>query len=100
MDSRDWFRRGALRAVAGVDTASLAGCNGLLQRQSTNTNPSVTEDRPNAIYLPSHAEGMEMIGMQEAGGRMVGLMYSYGHRFWTVNGSKVEKARRRRPSHG
>jgi len=33
---------------------------------------------------------MAMIGMQEVGGRMVALMYSFAHRFWTVTGEVTE----------
>jgi hypothetical protein len=69
---------------------ALAGCSGLLEEQSTGRNPPVVEDRPDDIYLPSHAEGMAMIGMQEVGGRMVALMYSFAHRFWTVTGEVTE----------
>ncbi|SFS12740.1 Fe2+ transport protein [Halomicrobium zhouii] len=90
MDSRQWTRRDLLRGMGVVGLGSLAGCSGLLEEQSTNRNPSVVENRPDAIYRPSHVEGMEMIGMREAGGRMVGLMYAYAHRFWTVTGTVTE----------
>ena len=77
-------------ASAGLAGASIvAGC-GSLQEQSTQSPPLV-EDRPNATYYPTHAEGMEMLGTGEAGDYRVGLTYSYPHRFWTVTGTTTEQ---------
>jgi len=77
-------------AGAGIAGATLvAGC-GSLQEQSTRSPPLV-ENRPDATYYPTHVEGMEMVGMGEAGDYMVGLTYSYPHRFWTVTGTTAEK---------
>lgn len=84
MDRTPPTRRAVLGGIAGLGTASLAGCSGLLERQSVG-NPPVVEERPNAVYYPSHVEGMEMIGTKDAGDRTIGLMYSYAHRFWTMN---------------
>jgi hypothetical protein len=36
------------------------------------------------VYLPTHVEGMNMIGVTNLGDLTVGLTYSYPHRFWTV----------------
>ena len=91
MDQRHSTRRRLLRVTCGVGLGALAGCSGLLQEESTTGNPPVLDDRPDEIYLPSHAEGMKMIGVQEADGRKVGLTYSYGHRFWTVTGTETNK---------
>ena len=78
-------------AGAGLAGASLlAGC-GSVQNQSTRSPPLV-ENRPDATYFPTHAEGMEMVGMGQAGDYMVGLTYSYPHRFWTITGNTVEQA--------
>lgn len=79
-----------LRALGGVGAAGIAGCNGLLRRQSSR-NPPVVENRPDAVYLPSHVEGMEMIGMAAGDDRMIGLMYSFAHRFWTVTGTETNR---------
>ena len=80
-----------LGGIAGLSTTALAGCSGLFERQAVG-NPPVVEERPNAVYYPSHIEGMEMIGMTDAGDRKVGLMYSYAHRFWTMNvGATTER---------
>ncbi|MFC7027487.1 hypothetical protein ACFQJ5_07620 [Halomicroarcula sp. GCM10025324] len=77
-------------AGAGVTGASLlAGC-GALSTQSTRAPPLV-EDRPDATYRPTHREGMGMAGMAQAGDYMVGLTYSYPHRFWTVTGTTAEQ---------
>jgi len=84
MDRTPPTRRAVLGGIAGLGATSLAGCSGLFERESVG-NPPVVEERPNAVYYPSHIEGMEMIGMKDAGDRMVGLMYSYAHRFWTMN---------------
>ena len=46
------------------------------------------EDRPDAVYFPAHVEGMAMAGMGAAGDYRFGLMYSYPHRFWNVNGTE------------
>ncbi|MDG5777950.1 hypothetical protein VB773_05235 [Haloarculaceae archaeon H-GB2-1] len=83
-------RRDVLKASGLAAAGSLAGCNGLFETQSLRTVPLV-EDRPDAVYVPSHVEGMEMIGMGTKGRRAVGLMYSYPHRFWTVTGTRTEK---------
>ncbi|MDS0257959.1 iron transporter [Haloarcula sp. S1CR25-12] len=77
-------------AGAGLAGASIvAGC-GSLQEQSTRSPPLV-ENRPDATYYPTHREGMEMIGTKQAGDYMVGLTYSYPHRFWTVTGTTAEQ---------
>jgi uncharacterized protein involved in high-affinity Fe2+ transport len=83
-------RRAVLAGIAGAGPGALAGCSGLFERQSVGV-PPVLEERPNAVYYPTHIEGMEMIGTAEAGDRMVGLMYSYAHRFWTMDVGGVER---------
>jgi hypothetical protein len=50
----------------------------------------VLENRPAAVYFPTHVEGMEMAGMGSAGDYRFGLMYSYPHRFWNVNGEETQ----------
>lgn len=83
--NRRRFLAGA--GLAGV--TALAGC-GSLSTQSTRAPPLV-EDRPDATYRPTHVEGMGMAGMAQAGDYMVGLTYSFPHRFWTVTGTTAEK---------
>lgn len=77
-------RRDVLRAGAVLGAASLAGCTGLFETRSAYAPPPVVENRPNAVYMPTHVEGMEMANMAMGGGYQVGLMYSYPHRFWTI----------------
>ncbi|WP_323674228.1 hypothetical protein [Halorubellus sp. PRR65] len=87
-------RRTFLRSAGAATTASAlgatAGCLGLLETRSARA-PPVLEDRPNAVYYPTHVEGMEMGEMGKSGDYAVMAMYSYSHRFWNVNGTTVEK---------
>jgi hypothetical protein len=72
--------------LAGVGTAAvgaIAGCAGF-STTTYSSEPSLVENRPDAVYVPSHVEGMGMVGMAEAGDAMVAVTYSYPHRFWTV----------------
>ncbi|SEO98035.1 Fe2+ transport protein [Halogranum amylolyticum] len=79
-------RRRFLGAAGLGLTGSLAGCTSVtsLFQTSNSREPPLVENRPDAIYIPTHEEGMEMIGMGDAGDLKVGLMYSYAHRFWMV----------------
>ena len=71
-------------AVAGATAASgLAGCAGF-STTTYNSQPALVENRPDAVYVPSHVEGMAMVGMADAGDAKVAVTYSYPHRFWTV----------------
>ncbi|EJN60120.1 iron transporter [Halogranum rubrum] len=82
------MQRRAFLGAAGLGlTGSLAGCTAVSNVfETTNSRePPLVENRPDAIYIPTHREGMEMVGMGDAGGLKVGLMYSYAHRFWTVD---------------
>jgi hypothetical protein len=89
MDDPTLSRRQLLASTSVAAGTAMAGCGGLFEENSTR-NPAVLEDRPDGVYVPTHVEGMEMIGMQAAGDRQVGLMYSFAHRFWTVTGSVTE----------
>ena len=76
-------RRTFLGVTGTAACASIAGCmNGL--EITNNREPALLEDRPEASYIPTHREGMQMIGMGMADDLMVGLMYSYAHRFWVL----------------
>ena len=98
-------RRRFLRGAAGLSlgtAAGLSGCLGVLETRSART-PPLPEDRPEAVYFPSHVEGMTMVGQATAtpagdrgapaGGPAyrVAVMYSYPHRFWTVTGTERSK---------
>jgi hypothetical protein len=69
-------------------SVAFAGCSELLETGAVG-NPPIPDDRPDGIYVPSHIEGMEMVGLTEQGDSAFGLMYSYAHRFWNVNGDSI-----------
>lgn len=82
-------RRALLRAGAALTgSAALAGCTGLFETRPAGA-PPVPEGRPDGVYIPSHVEGMQMSGTAAQGDYAFGLMYSYAHRFWNVNGESV-----------
>ncbi|WP_224450013.1 iron transporter [Haloprofundus salilacus] len=83
-------RRTLLGAVGTGLAGSLAGCTSLLDT-TTSREPPLVENRPRASYVPTHQEGMKMVGMADAGDLKVGVMYSYAHRFWTVQGQETER---------
>ncbi len=82
-------RRTFLRASGLAGTSALAGCTGLFETRSARV-PPVLDERPNAVYIPTHTEGMGMLGTAEASGLKFMLHYSYPHRFWNVNGRDVQ----------
>jgi len=81
-------RRRFLAAAGTLGLAATAGCLSTLgfEEQSARV-PATVENRPNAVYHPTHIEAMEMVGMKTAGPYGVALSYSFPHRFWTVSGS-------------
>jgi hypothetical protein len=87
MDRRAFLAR---VGVAGV-AASTAGCLGFELQSDGFSAPPVLENRPDGVYVPGHVEGMKMSGMGKGGDYAVGVMYSYAHRFWNVNGESVER---------
>jgi len=83
-------RRSALRAGAALAaTAVVAGC--LQTEQRSVRSPPLVENRPDAVYYPSHVEGMTMVGGGTTGDYRVAAMYSYPHRFWEVVGTGTTK---------
>ncbi|MFB6069534.1 MAG: hypothetical protein ABEJ76_00815 [Halanaeroarchaeum sp.] len=83
-------RRDYLAALGTTGATGLAGCAGLLQSRSPYA-PPVVEDRPDAVYYPSHVEGMAMIGTATTGRIGCALTYTYPHRFWLVTGTRTER---------
>ena len=65
MNRRTFMRTGA--AVGALGSVALAGCTQLFTTGSQYAPPMV-KDRPNAVYIPSHKEGMEMAGMSGMSG--------------------------------
>ena len=107
MNRRTFVRTGAVIGIVG--SVALAGCTQLFTTGSQYA-PPIVENRPNAVYIPSHEEGIEMAGMSvmsgtnnnssmrgvpgmdsQTGTLRCALTYSYPHRFWTVTGSDTEK---------
>ncbi|ESP88037.1 iron transporter [Candidatus Halobonum tyrrellensis] len=96
MDRRAYLR--AAGAVGAVGLPGLSGCLGF-ELQSGGSGgegnglviPAVPADRPDAVYYPSHVEEVAMVDTGSGGDYEVGLMYSYAHRFWNVNGEDVER---------
>ncbi|MFB6170390.1 MAG: hypothetical protein ABEJ06_04500 [Haloarculaceae archaeon] len=83
-------RREALAALGGTVAGALAGCMGFALEESSRA-PPLPEDRPDAVYLPTHYEGMEMADMGSDGAYRCALTYTYPHRFWLVTGDRREK---------
>jgi hypothetical protein len=70
------------RAFLAAGAAALAGCGAV---ETTNGRaPALVADRPDAVYRPTHREGMGTVGRARAGDLAVAVTYSYPHRFWTV----------------
>ena len=96
-DSADWEtmrRRDFLRTGVGfAGSAAIAGCTGLFETRSASAleEPPLVENRPNAVYYPTHFEGMVMADMADTKEYKVALMYSFPHRFWTVNSQNTNK---------
>jgi len=84
MDRRTFLRT----AGAGV-AGALAGC-GLLRTRSARVPPLV-DSRPDAVYVPTHADEMAVVGTASAGRADVVLTYTFPHRFWTVTNDEVTK---------
>ncbi len=89
-------RRAFLGAAAAGALGSLAGCTTMnhLIRTTNSREPPLVENRPDAVYFPTHVEGMRLAGTARAGDLKVGLIYTFPHRFWTVekeDGSYVTK---------
>jgi hypothetical protein len=85
-------RRQFLQSAVGVaGVAALAGC-GVLETESRSVRaPPLVESRPNAVYYPTHVEGMAMVGTATAGDYQFASMYSFPHRFWNVAGVSTSK---------
>ena len=65
MNRRTFIRTGAIFGTLG--SGALAGCTQLFTTGSQSAPPLV-EERPDAVYIPSHQEGMEMVGMSGMAG--------------------------------
>ncbi|MFB6178501.1 MAG: iron transporter [Halorientalis sp.] len=85
-------RRDLLQAGGGLALGALAGCSGLFKtRQQSVRAPPLPDNLPDAVYLPTHTEGMKMAGIESSGGYKCALTYTYPHRFWLVTGTRRKK---------
>jgi hypothetical protein len=82
-------RRRFLAATGTTLSLSTTGCLGLFETETvTARTPPLVENRPDAVYVPSHIEGMEMVGTATSGRYEFALSYSFPHRFWLVTGDR------------
>lgn len=85
-------RRRFLAATGSLLAATTAGCLSELGFEEESARaPPLVENRPEAVYHPTHNEGMQMVGTTEAGPYRVALSYAFPHRFWTVEGEDTSK---------
>jgi len=75
-------------AALGLATAGCLGVGGGGSDQSGPSTPARVDDPPQAVYLPTHVEGMQMSGMARDGRLRFALSYSFPHQFWLVTGSR------------
>lgn len=83
-------RRDVLGTLGGTSVIGLAGCTGLFQTQSARA-PPLPENRPDAVYFPSHYEGMKTSNVKTQGSYSCALTYSYAHRFWLMKPDGISK---------
>lgn len=84
-------RRRFLQTAGVTGTAALAGCSGMFQTKTLPNEPPMVENRPDAVYYPTHTEGMEMAGMAKQGRYRLALFYSFPHRFWLMGGGTAQQ---------
>jgi len=86
-------RRQFLAATGSLlGVATTAGCLSELGFEEESVRaPPVVENRPDAVYHPTHNEGMKMVNVKTAGPYKVALSYAFPHRFWTVEGGDTAK---------
>lgn len=88
---RTTSRRALLAGIGAAGIGGLAGCTGFQLQSSGNNEPPLLENRPDAVYFPTHTEGMKMVGMTDDGAYRCGLMFTWPHRFWTVTGQNLNR---------
>ncbi|GAB7019245.1 DUF7350 domain-containing protein [Halostagnicola bangensis] len=93
-------RRFLIHAGAAAGIAGLAGCTLEFDDESADPDPSddpampqfyEIEDKPDAVYLPTHREAMRMLEPVEAGEYTLAPMLSYPHPFWIISGNEIEE---------
>jgi hypothetical protein len=84
-------RRDFLAAAGVGGLSSVAGCFGFLETQRATGEPPLPENRPDAVYVPTHVEGMQMAGTQTQGRYACALSFTFPHRFWLVRGTDTDR---------
>ncbi|WP_227356858.1 DUF7350 domain-containing protein [Haladaptatus salinisoli] len=84
-------RRRFLQTAGVTGAAALAGCSGMFQTRTLPNEPPMVKNRPDAVYYPTHVEGMEMAGMAKQGRYRLALFYSFPHRFWLMGGGTAKQ---------
>jgi hypothetical protein len=84
-------RRRFLAGVGAAGAAATAGCFGILETEPASRTPPLVDDRPSEPYVPTHYEGMQMVGTSANGRYRAMLSYTFPHRFWLVRGEETEQ---------
>lgn len=79
-------RRRALQAGFLGGATGLSGCLGFFETESVDQQQLV-QDRPDAVYVPTHIDGMEMVGMASPDDYQIAVSVSTPHQFWLVTGT-------------
>lgn len=87
-------RRSVLRTGGILSVSALAGCSGLFETRTMVQAPPLVKNRPDAVYIPTHKEGMKMGGMAKQGRYRLALFYSYPHRFWLMGGGTAKQQKK------
>ncbi|GAD51509.1 hypothetical protein MBEHAL_0269 [Halarchaeum acidiphilum MH1-52-1] len=90
-------RRSFLAASATGAITGLAGCSSLNLTSDETGDSSGSEnatvaDRPDAVYYPTHVDGMLLSGVRKANGYACALTYTMPHAFWLVTGERATRA--------
>lgn len=100
MDRRIDRRRFLLQTGAAAGAVAAAGCTLEVDDDGTSSDPSgdpampqfyEIQDKPDAVYLPTHREAMRMLEPVEAGEYTLAPMLSYVHPFWIISGDEIER---------
>lgn len=91
---RSTSRRELLAGLGVATAASLAGCaGGLVGDGGSPAPPSPAGDADSdGAYVPTHRDGMRMIGMQRDGRLVATLSYTVPHEFFLVTGTRTNQA--------
>ncbi|WP_049953764.1 DUF7350 domain-containing protein [Halostagnicola larsenii] len=97
MDRRIDRRRFLLQTAAAAGAVAAAGCTLEVEDDADPSEDPVMpqfyeiQDKPDAVYLPTHREAMEMLEPVEAGEYTLAPMLSYVHPFWIISGDEIER---------